>query len=90
MNLNLSSTITTDRYPLRREIIRLSQAVGKPLLRLSAKDYMDHGLWHLTEKYGSAAQTNIEVFNQLQHTITGWPGGKPDADDSTRPERAQP
>ncbi len=90
MNLNLSSTITTDRYPLRREIIRLSQAVGKPLLKLSAKDYIDHGLWHLTEKYGSAAQTNIEVFNQLQHTITGWPGGKPDADDSTRPERAWP
>ena len=25
------------------------------------------------------------MFNDLQHTITGWPGGKPNADDSTRP-----
>ncbi|MGM9871649.1 MAG: PIG-L family deacetylase, partial [Muribaculaceae bacterium] len=29
-------------------------------------------------------------FNDLQHTITGWPGGKPNADDSTRPERSTP
>jgi glucosamine-6-phosphate deaminase len=33
---------------------------------------------------------NIEVLNELQHTITGWPGGKPDADDTYRPERALP
>jgi glucosamine-6-phosphate deaminase len=26
----------------------------------------------------------------MQHTITGWPGGKPNADDSNRPERALP
>jgi len=30
------------------------------------------------------------MFNKLQHTITGWPGGKPYADDSSRPERAEP
>ncbi len=29
-------------------------------------------------------------FNTLQHTITGWPGGKPHADDTYRPERAKP
>ena len=33
---------------------------------------------------------NIRVFNDIQHTITGWPGGKPNADDSNRPERATP
>jgi len=33
---------------------------------------------------------NIKIFNDLQHTITGWPGGKPDADDTYRPERAKP
>ncbi len=26
----------------------------------------------------------------MQHTITGWPGGKPNSDDSSRPERATP
>tara|TARA_B100002049_G_C16019400_1_gene349553 strand:- start:122 stop:1042 length:921 start_codon:yes stop_codon:yes gene_type:complete len=30
------------------------------------------------------------MFNRLQHTITGWPGGKPNADDTNRPERAEP
>ena len=30
------------------------------------------------------------MFNKLQHTITGWPGGKPNADDANRPERATP
>ena len=41
-------------------------------------------------KYKSAYLTNILVFNMLQHTITGWPGGKPNADDSQRPERKSP
>jgi glucosamine-6-phosphate deaminase len=30
------------------------------------------------------------MFNVLQHTITGWPGGKPNTDDAYRPERAYP
>jgi len=33
---------------------------------------------------------NIDIFNRIQHTITGWPGGKPHADDTNRPERAAP
>jgi len=28
------------------------------------------------------------MFNKLQRSITGWPGGKPNADDTYRPERA--
>ena len=30
------------------------------------------------------------MFNHFQNTISGWPGGKPGADDSTRPERKSP
>ena len=44
----------------------------------------------LLAQYGSSYDLNIEMFNRLQHTITGWPGGKPDADDSNRPERKEP
>ena len=44
----------------------------------------------MLEAAGSYDSINIKVFNDLQHTITGWPGGKPNADDSTRPERALP
>ena len=44
----------------------------------------------LAAQFGSAYNVNIKVFNDIQHTITGWPGGKPDADDTDRPERAKP
>ncbi len=91
MNLNLTETITMPSHVLRRQVIALCEKVGKPLLKLSTKDYMDNGLGHLVEQFdGQAGLVNIEVFNELQHTITGWPGGKPDVDDSTRPERAKP
>jgi glucosamine-6-phosphate deaminase len=40
--------------------------------------------------HGPAYEINLKVFNMLQKSITGWPGGKPDADDSQRPERAKP
>ena len=91
MNLNLTSTIKMPEHTLRRQVIDLCRKVGKPLLKLSTKDYVDNGLGHLVEQFdGQAGLVNIEVFNELQHTITGWPGGKPNADDSTRPERATP
>ena len=91
MNLNLTETITMPSHTLRRQVIALCEKVGKPLLKLSTKDYVDNGLGHLVEQFdGQAGLVNIEVFNELQHTITGWPGGKPDVDDTTRPERATP
>ena len=93
MNLNLTSTINFDHIAdrkLRSDVIALCLKTGKPVLKLSTKDYVDNGLEHYVKEYGSAGLVNIAVFNILQHTITGWPGGKPNADDSTRPERALP
>ncbi len=75
---------------VRGAVIGLCQKVGKPVLKLVDKDYNENGLADLLTVKGSAYTLNIEIFNILQHTITGWPGGKPDADDSKRPERAQP
>ena len=63
---------------------------GKPILKLTNKDYNENGLSELLVLYGSAYNVNIKIFNDLQHTITGWPGGKPNADDTYRPERAKP
>ncbi len=79
----------TDKL-IRRAIVWLCQKTGKPILKLTNKDYNDNGLGELVALYGSAYNVNIKVFNELQHTITGWPGGKPNADDTYRPERAQP
>ncbi len=91
MNLNLTETIKMPDHQLRRQVIDLCNKVGKPLLKLSTRDYVENGLGHLVEQFdGQAGLVNIEVFNELQHTITGWPGGKPGVDDSTRPERAMP
>lgn len=79
----------TDKL-IRRAIVWLCEQTGKPILKLTNKDYNDHGLSELLALYGSAYNTNIKIFNDLQHTITGWPGGKPNADDTYRPERANP
>ena len=75
---------------IRRAIVWLCTKVDKPILKLTNKDYNDNGLSELLALYGSAYNVNIKIFNDLQHTITGWPGGKPNADDSNRPERAHP
>ncbi|HBL33121.1 MAG TPA: glucosamine-6-phosphate deaminase [Porphyromonadaceae bacterium] len=79
-----------DNKLIRRAIVWLCGVVNKPILKLTNKDYNDNGLSELITLYGSAYNVNIKIFNDLQHTITGWPGGKPDADDTYRPERAKP
>ena len=75
---------------IRSAIVWLCQLTGKPILKLTNKDYNENGLSELLALYGSAYNVNIKIFNDLQHTITGWPGGKPNADDTYRPERAKP
>lgn len=75
---------------IRRAIVWLSNQINKPILKLTDKDYNDNGLNELLAIYGSAFYVNIQVFNDLQHTITGWPGGEPNTDDSMRPERKLP
>ena len=75
---------------IRSAIVWLCQRTGKPILKLTNKDYNENGLSELLALFGSAYNVNIKIFNDLQHTITGWPGGKPNADDTHRPERATP
>ena len=75
---------------VRSAIVWLCGITRKPILKLTNKDYNENGLSELLALYGSAYDVNIKIFNDLQHTITGWPGGKPEADDTHRPERATP
>ncbi|MDB5118290.1 MAG: nagB [Mucilaginibacter sp.] len=74
----------------KKAVIWLSRAVNKPILKLIEEDYNSNGMAQLAVEQGPVYQINIDIFNQVQHTITGWPGGKPDADDSQRPERRLP
>ena len=75
---------------VRKAVVWLCFTVEKPILKLTEKDYLENSLGGLLEYYGSFDKVNIDVFNDLQHTITGWPGGKPGADDRFRPVSATP
>ena len=77
-------------YMIRKSVFWLCKKLEKPILKLTDRDYNDNGMSDLVTEHGPASNINIKVFNDLQHTISGWPGGKPNADDSTRPERAFP
>jgi glucosamine-6-phosphate deaminase len=75
---------------IRKAVVSLASDLKKPVLRLRDEDYAENGLAPLLVETGSAYTLNIRIFNELQHTITGWPGGKPNADDSNRPVPAEP
>ncbi len=73
-----------------KAIVWLCQETKQAILKLTDRDYNNNGMSDLLALEGSAYDLNINMFNVLQHTITGWPGGKPNTDDSHRPERAEP
>ena len=75
---------------IRKAVVWLCEQVHKPILKLTQADYLANGLGELLEQYGPFDQINIKVFNDFQHTISGWPGGKPNSDDSTRPVPSSP
>lgn len=86
----LTNTCEWTDYMTRKAVFWLCKKLDKPILKLTDRDYNDNGMNDLVTLKGPASDINIKVFNDLQHTISGWPGGKPNADDSTRPERALP
>ncbi len=79
----------TDKL-IRKAVLELALHLNKPILMLTDADYIENGMSDLLADSGPAYDINIQIFNKLQNTITGWPGGKPGADDSKRPERAEP
>jgi len=81
--------VWTDKM-VRKAVLGVAQYLNKPILKLTDADYIENGMSDLLADSGPAYDINIAIFNKLQNTITGWPGGKPDADDSKRPERAEP
>ncbi|MBU2949300.1 glucosamine-6-phosphate deaminase [Tamlana agarivorans] len=79
----------TDKL-IKKAVLSLALHLKKPVLMLTDDDYIENGMSDLLADSGPAYDINIKIFNKLQNTITGWPGGKPNADDSKRPERAEP
>ena len=75
---------------IRKAVLWLCSVVEKPILKLTFQDYISNSLSDLLDRVGRYDQINIRVFNDVQHIISGWPGGKPNADDSTRPVPSSP
>ena len=75
---------------IKKAVIWLSLKKKKPILQLTDEDYNENGMGGIFEIHKSAYVTNIHVFNMLEHSITGWPGGKANSDDLYRPERSKP
>ena len=81
--------VWTDKL-IRKAVLSLALHLKKPILMLTDDDYIENGMSDLLADSGPAYDINIKIFNKLQNTITGWPGGKPNGNDSNRPERAEP
>ena len=86
----LAKDCVWDKMMIKKAVIWLARTLNKPILKLTEDDYNNHGMAQLATEKGPVYNINIDIFNKVQHTITGWPGGKPNADDSERPERAEP
>lgn len=74
----LVGPVNWDNAAIRKAVIWLAQKLQKPILKLTEEDYNEEGLQDLLASQGRAYNLNIEVFRELQQTITGWPGGKPE------------
>ena len=86
----LARDVVWDESLTKKAVVWLSLKLGKAILKLTDDDYNNNGMAELVTEQGPAYNINIKIFNDLQRTITGWPGGKPNVDDSNRPERAEP
>jgi glucosamine-6-phosphate deaminase len=86
----LVGPVEWDRPLIRKAVVWLATERKKPVLKLRDADYSEHGLSELLTDHGPVYDLNIAIFNDLQRSVTGWPGGKPGSDDTYRPERALP
>ena len=86
----LIGTIKWDEQLIRKAVIWLSKKLQKPILKLTNRDYNDNGMGDIVTEFDSAYQINLKIFESLKKTIAGWPGGKPDSDPKTYPERPLP
>ncbi len=75
---------------VKKAVVNLSLKLNKPVLSLTNHDYNENGLSDLLVEEGDAYGINLQVYYQLRDSITGWPGGKPNAFIPTHPERSEP
>src|SRR5258708_18385531 len=75
---------------MKKAVVNMALKAGKPVLSLTDNDYNEYGLGDLLVEKGDAYEINLQVYYMLRDSITGWPGGKPDYNVTTHPERTEP
>ena len=75
---------------IKRAVVNMALKLQKPVLSLTTHDYNESGLSDLLVEKGDAYEINLQVYYMLRDTITGWPGGKPNAIIPAHPERSSP
>jgi glucosamine-6-phosphate deaminase len=86
----LTGECTWTHKMIKRAVVNLSLKLKKPVLSLTNHDYNENGLSDLLVEEGDAYGINLQVYYQLRDSITGWPGGKPNAVVPQHPERSEP
>jgi len=75
---------------IKRAVVNLALKLNKSVLSLTSLDYTENGLSDLLVEQDDAYEINLQVFYMLRDTITGWPGGKPNAVIPAHSERSEP
>lgn len=75
---------------IKKAVVNMALKLKKPVLSLTNSDYNEFGLSDLLVEKGDAYEINLQVYYLLRDTLTGWPGGKPNVDLPTHPERSTP
>jgi glucosamine-6-phosphate deaminase len=86
----LTGEIEWDSKTIKKAVVNMALKLNKPVLSLTNNDYNEFGLGDLIVEEGDAYEINLQVFYLLRDSITGWPGGKPDMNLPTHPERSEP
>ncbi len=75
---------------IKKAVVNMALKLKKPVLSLTNSDYNEYGLSDLLVEKGDAYEINLQVYYMLRDSITGWPGGKPNAVIPKHPERSEP
>ena len=86
----LSGDIEWTPKMIKKAVVNMALKLNKPVLSLTNEDYNEDGLSDLLVEEGDAYEINLQVFYMLRDSITGWPGGKPNAVIPAHPERSVP
>jgi glucosamine-6-phosphate deaminase len=86
----LTGDIEWTKEMIKKAVVNMALKAEKPVLSLTNNDYNEYGLGDLLVEKGDAYEINLQVYYMLRDTITGWPGGKPNAVIPHHPERSEP